>query len=855
MKKFSKILLALYIIGILCLIGSRVSLANENDENKQMIIYSLNVGEGINGDSTLIESNGEYLLMDIGERASYQYINQFLQEKNITHFSLYFSHFHGDHTGGFSNTSEDPAPMYLLMRDYDIDYIYYPDISLIRYKGEQVAASEEVYYRKAREFYESAIATKEHPENYKSFDEIFVTLKKGDSFSFGDVNANVIGPVGIDDYTSPLKNEEQPISPENTDEDALDDYQNNCSLITKLVCGEISFLTAGDLKTDGENALINEYKDTDILKSTIYKMSHHGLYPANGDEFMSYVRPDFSFVSNYSCNNVREGGKFWEIHTSQVNCNKYGFVYMDGNEESPIQINVNNNNVELYRYGEQEKLNKPGWTVVAGGDGVDRQQEYYYFDENGYTLKGVQKIDNKYYYFGTGGYKHYGVGKGSEYLGMRTCDEDGKKRYFSENDGSMNVGFCPVKDNNYDGVYYFKEDGELLTSSNGDWEKVKIGDNYYGVYSSGKLSISVFRDFGDGMCYFDESGKMLTGWQNIDGATYYLDATTGARYTGLKKIDGNHYLFTDYGKMYTNTFKETDNGMCYFGSDGVMYKGWKNIGSDTYYFNIKNGRRYTGLQKIDNKHYLFSSSGKMYKNTFKETDNGICYFGDDGAMYKGWNTINDAKYYFNSKNGRRYTGFCKIGDYYYIFSDYGKLYTNTFKTANGGLCYFTNSGKMVTGWKTINDKRYYFNLKTGVRCVGLQRIDGYYYYFSDAGALHTSTTKTINDVKYTFDSKGRMTNVPTVKRTVITALKPDSNSVLVKWRRKNADGYQVYMSTSKDGSYSKVATIKDGSKGYRTIKNLKSGTTYYFKVRAYKNVGNYAEYSRFSDVMSVKTTN
>ncbi len=64
-----------------------------------------------------------------------------------------------------------------------------------------------------------------------------------------------------------------------------------------------------------------------------------------------------------------------------------------------------------------------------------------------------------------------------------------------------------------------------------------------------------------------------------------------------------------------------------------------------------------------------------------------------------------------------------------------------------------------------------------------------------------------------------------------------------------ATGYQVYYSTSKSGDYKKLKSTSALS--YKKTE-LKSGKTYYFKVRAYKKAGGKVLYGSFSDIKSVK---
>ncbi len=65
---------------------------------------------------------------------------------------------------------------------------------------------------------------------------------------------------------------------------------------------------------------------------------------------------------------------------------------------------------------------------------------------------------------------------------------------------------------------------------------------------------------------------------------------------------------------------------------------------------------------------------------------------------------------------------------------------------------------------------------------------------------------------------------------------------------EGAVGYVIYYSTEKDGTYKKLAGTK---KEEYTKKKLKSGETYYFKVRAYNKNGGENTYSAFSSIKAV----
>lgn len=88
--------------------------------------------------------------------------------------------------------------------------------------------------------------------------------------------------------------------------------------------------------------------------------------------------------------------------------------------------------------------------------------------------------------------------------------------------------------------------------------------------------------------------------------------------------------------------------------------------------------------------------------------------------------------------------------------------------------------------------------------------------------------------------------------TTVTVKAADYKTAKITWKSvKNADKYQVYRSTSKSSGYSRIATTAGTS-----LKNtgLKTGKTYYYKVRAYAKIKDSDVYSKYSSVKSVKTS-
>lgn len=107
------------------------------------------------------------------------------------------------------------------------------------------------------------------------------------------------------------------------------------------------------------------------------------------------------------------------------------------------------------------------------------------------------------------------------------------------------------------------KDGKVRVKNKvGRWEKNKF-KRYDGTYVKSDFVVSRGDTY-----YFDENGKMATGWHTIKSTTYY------------------------------------------FNKKGIMQTGWQKNGSDKYYM-TKSGGAVTGWQKIGKNTYYFENDGKM----------------------------------------------------------------------------------------------------------------------------------------------------------------------------------------------------------------------------------------------------
>lgn len=74
---------------------------------------------------------------------------------------------------------------------------------------------------------------------------------------------------------------------------------NNNSLICKLIYKNFSCIFTGDIEKETEEVLINKYKDTDLLKSTVLKVPHHGSNTSSKEEFIKQVQPKIAIIRSW----------------------------------------------------------------------------------------------------------------------------------------------------------------------------------------------------------------------------------------------------------------------------------------------------------------------------------------------------------------------------------------------------------------------------------------------------------------------------------------------------------------------------------------------------------------------------
>ena len=200
-----------------------------------------------------------------------------------------------------------------------------------------------------------------------------------------------------------------------------------------------------------------------------------------------------------------------------------------------------------------------------------------------------------------------------------------------------------------------------------------------------------------GICFYDESGNLLTGWQDLDSGRYYLGAD-GQAAVGICRIDGQTYLFRDDGAMATGWTEYGGNGY-YLRSNGTMVTGWFSLEGQRYYLTEEGAA--VGVREVEGSRYVFDKTGKL---TFGWADLGTdtAYGDDNGHPLTGWQEIDGKRYHFNEE-GLLSAGWITIDGFdYYFLADgspaQGKM------TVDGKKRSFASNGQelvLVNPWNLL----------------------------------------------------------------------------------------------------------------------------------------------------------
>ena len=797
--KQKKLILLIFVLFAIAVSQLQIVQANIISTASGNRIHFINTKGATGSDAIILESNGHYALIDMGEdydfpdgsnprypaRFGISTNNGYVLEDRLFRHMKYLgvkkldfilgTHVHSDHIGAADE----------VLKRYPVGKLY-----LKKYTDERITSKWRLW------------------DNLFNYDNALKTAREKGVTVVQDIKAEdsrfKLGDMDIQLYN--YKNE---YGPDGKLKKVYDDNSNSLVAVV-TVAGKRIYL-GGDL----DNAEGAEDKLGPVIgKVDMMKWNHH--YDAkisNTLPFLDSLAPSTVVHTSSSDANLASTRDYLKNKNIQVvhassqtkdatvfNISNTGFTNVsDSFPNIPTVTEKWYKEDGYWKYRLSDNQMAIGWKKING--------VYYFFNGQGqmqadrwlHLKDSKEKIDGNWYYLKkdgsmqeSGWFKHDGAWYYITWSGARTYNElaeIGGQKYLFDKDGKMLTGLQVFNGKKM----FFASNGSLQAQGRASsWQKIGVSWYYYdgeGVPSVGLKKINgktyYFDNYGimktgwvfldghwnyftsdgdmktgwvkdkDIWYYLDKDGVMLTGLQEINGSRYYLNAS-GAMQTGWKWLDNHYYYFVSSGAMKTGWLKDKDVWY-YLDKDGVMLTGFQEIDGSRYYLNAS-GAMQTGWKWLDNHYYYFTSSGAMKTGWLKDKDTWY-YLDKEGIMLTGLQEIDDSRYYLNS-SGAMQTGWKWLDNHYYYFTGSGSMKTGWFK--DRGLWYYLDKdGIMLTGLQEINGARYYLNAN-GAMETGWKQLNGNWYYFQTNGSLLRNGTSPDG---YKLNADGIWTTVTTEETT------------------------------------------------------------------------------------------
>lgn len=233
------------------------------------------------------------------------------------------------------------------------------------------------------------------------------------------------------------------------------------------------------------------------IRIDLMKMAHHSLDYNNTTYFLTSLNPKTAIVTGYMS---------W-FNDRMKECLPNTEVFGTTTDSAAVVSEFSAENGLTTRYIKIE----PEWSQI--------DEEWYYFNEDGRTVRGWNNIDGKRYYFDMKGIvqigwkqiennRYYMNSSGEMQTGWQYI---GGKWYYMDDSGKMQTGWKQIENK----WYYMNKSGEMQTG----WRQIE--NKWYYMNKSGEMQIG-WKRIGDKWYYMNESGEMQIGWQRIEQKWYYL---------------------------------------------------------------------------------------------------------------------------------------------------------------------------------------------------------------------------------------------------------------------------------------------------------------------------------------------
>jgi len=199
----------------------------------------------------------------------------------------------------------------------------------------------------------------------------------------------------------------------------------------------------------------------------------------------------------------------------------------------------------------------------------------------------------------------------------------------------------------------------------------------YLIDSKGEQHSGWYIDSKEDWYYFRESDKVMkTGWHqdNRDGYFYYLNLSDGKMVTGWNTIDGKEYFFQPVRDMGNYRFNNEQEKWHYTINSKVPY-GALYVNTTTPDGSIVDGN---GVKIITSKTSVENVEVSRVIKDGWILENAKWYHYENNKMAKSkWLNLNGKWYYLTQDGSMLSNGWHEVGGQYYYFGSDGTLYVNT----------------------------------------------------------------------------------------------------------------------------------------------------------------------------------
>lgn len=345
MKKMLCMILAVLLLLSLCscTLEDLLHIPSPKDYNligdAKLVVHFIDVGQG---DSTLLESDGEFVLIDAGETEYGDRVVDYIESRGCSKLKyIIATHPDSDHIGGLKTVIES------------VD-------------AENFITSET---NKSTSTWLNVLKAVD------DYDLNYIDAKAGETYSFGEASFTVLAPLG----------------------ESYENY-NNYSVVVKAVCGDISFLLTGDAETESEDQMLSAGED---LSADVLKCGHHGSSTSTSDDFLTAVHPAFAIIS---CGKDNDYGHPHRETVSKLN--NRGIAYYRTDTAGTIVAATDGRELSILSHGgtqtEAETISKEDLTnSTSSSDSIfpyvgNKSSKVYHR----YTCSGVKTMNeqNKIYF-------------------------------------------------------------------------------------------------------------------------------------------------------------------------------------------------------------------------------------------------------------------------------------------------------------------------------------------------------------------------------------------------------------------------------------------------------------------------